>query len=100
MNIVEKIIDVLEATGIYFDKENEGDDSDMREYIIDSFQFINFIVELEKELDMEFPDEALVYDNLASLNGFAAMVQSIVDGTYTTIVKTDSMGKEKQYELN
>jgi acyl carrier protein len=93
MNTHEKIIDVLEANGIFFDRENNKDDCDMREYITDSLQFMNFIVELENELGIEFPDEVLAYDNLASFNGFTALVQSILDGTYTA-EKNGADGKE------
>jgi acyl carrier protein len=92
MGIREKIIDTLVASGIYFDRGNEEADVDLREYITDSLQFINFIVELEKELDIEFPDEALVYDNLASLNGFNIIVESIQDGSFT--VKDESRSEE------
>jgi acyl carrier protein len=82
MDIREKIIDTLEASGIYFDRDKEDGDADLREYIADSLQFISFIVELEKELNIEFPDEVLLFDNLASLNGFTAIVESILDGSY------------------
>lgn len=83
MNVREKIIDVLETNGIYFDQENDDSDADMREYITDSIQFMSFIVDIEKEFAIEFPDEALVYDNLASLNGFMTLTQSILDGAYS-----------------
>jgi acyl carrier protein len=98
MNIREKILSVLEENGIFFDWKSEDRDSDMREYITDSLQFMSFIVELEKELDIEFPDEALVYDNLASLNGFIILVQSIIDGSYNTGTENDNTRKEEVYE--
>jgi acyl carrier protein len=83
MSIREKIFDVLEANGIYVENGKDSEDLDLREYIADSIQFINFIVELERELDIEFPDEALLFDNIVSLNGFVTILESIVSGTWT-----------------
>lgn len=82
MDIRERIIDTFEANGIYFDWNNVEADVDLREYITDSLQFMNFIVELERKFDLEFPDEAIVYNNLASLNGFSAIIKSILDGSF------------------
>jgi acyl carrier protein len=94
MNIREKIINVLEAAGIYFDREKNDDDSDLREYIMDSIQFITFIVELEKEINIEFPDDVLIYDKLASLNGFITIVGSIIDGSYVGSADDNEVDKD------
>jgi acyl carrier protein len=97
MNIREKIFDVLEANGIYIEDGKDSEDLDLREYIVDSFQFINFIIELESELHIEFPDEALVFDNIASLNGFTTIAQSILDGSWLPQGKGNGkIGKEAQ----
>jgi acyl carrier protein len=90
MDIREKIIDTFEANGIYFDQKNVEADVDLREYITDSLQFMNFIVELEKKFNLEFPDEVLVYDNLVSLNGFIAIVESIQDGSFAVKDKSQN----------
>ena len=50
---------------------------DLTEYILDSIQFISFIVELERELNIEFPDELLLYDNIRSLNGFISLIENL-----------------------
>lgn len=75
MDLKDKIIEILDVNGIFIDNENLVYDIDLREYITDSIQFISFIVELEKLLDMEFPDEMILYDNLASLNGFSNIIE-------------------------
>jgi acyl carrier protein len=80
MTLREKIFGVLETNGIYIEDAKGSEDIDLREYIADSIQFISLIVELEKELDIEFPDEVLVFNNIASLNGFTTIVRSILDG--------------------
>lgn len=84
MNAREKILEILEANGIFVDKEKIEDDIDLREYITDSIQFISFIVEIEKELKMEFPDEFLLFDKIASLNGFSNIIGSVLSGEYVS----------------
>jgi acyl carrier protein len=82
MNTREKILDILDANGIYVDREKIENDIDLREYIIDSIQFINFIVEIEREMNIEFPDEFLLFDKIASINGFSSIIESIISGEY------------------
>ena len=67
------IIPILSNIGILIDEQMETFDVDLTEYILDSIQFISFIVELERELNIEFPDELLLYDNIRSLNGFISL---------------------------
>ena len=84
MDVREKLLNILEDSGIFIDRDNiqSENDIDLREYITDSIQFISFIVEIEKELNMEFPDEYLLYDKIASLNGFSAIIESFISGEY------------------
>ena len=84
MNVREKILNILEDNGIFIAQDNiQGEnDIDLREYITDSIQFIGFIVEIEKELNMEFPDESLLYEKIASLNGFSTLIESVISGEY------------------
>lgn len=82
MNVREKVFDILDTNGIFVDKDKIKDDIDLREYITDSIQFISFIVEIEKELNMEFPDELLLFDKIASLNGFVNIIESVISNEY------------------
>ena len=41
-------------------------------------QYIYFLVELERILGKELPDEVLLYDNLSSLNGFANCIEALL----------------------
>jgi acyl carrier protein len=95
MILREKIFDVLETNGIYIEDSKDSEDLDLREYILDSIQFISLIVELEKELNIEFPDEVLIFDNIASLNGFTTIIQSILDGSWSPLEKDDGQIREK-----
>ena len=75
MNDIKKcIFDILDENGIYIDSGEMEEDLDLREYILDSLQYVYIIVELEDRLGMELPDDVLLYDNLASINGFANMI--------------------------
>jgi acyl carrier protein len=80
MDVREKILEILDTNGIWVDADIAEDDIDLREYIVDSFQFISFIVEIEKEFNMEFPEEFLLFDKIASLNGFSNIIKSILSG--------------------
>lgn len=71
------IIPILSNIGILIDEQMETFDVDLTEYILDSIQFISFIVELERELNIEFPDELLLYDNICSLNGFISLIENL-----------------------
>lgn len=59
----------------------KGGDVDLRNVIIDSFQFISFIMDVEEQLNIEVPDELLVYDHLASLLGFAELMNTVKEET-------------------
>lgn len=72
--IKKYIFEMLDENGMYVDSSEMEEDLDLREYLIDSIQYVYFIVELETRLGRELPDEVLIYENLASINGFANMV--------------------------
>ncbi|MDR2177562.1 MAG: acyl carrier protein [Treponema sp.] len=79
----EKLLGILEESGLFIDQKSPEGDLDLREYIVDSVQFMSFVVEIENQFDIEIPDEVLAYDNLASLNGFITIVESIWNGSFT-----------------
>jgi len=103
MDVREKLLNILEDSGIFIDRDNiqSENDIDLREYITDSIQFISFIVEIEKELNMEFPDEYLLYDKIASLNGFSAIIESFVSGEYALqneLLQADDLLEDDDYD--
>ena len=77
MNIKGNVLSILEQNGIYI-KQDADVDIDLRDYIADSFQFITFIVELEEQIKIEFPDEFLTIEKLSSLNGFANIIEAVM----------------------
>lgn len=82
MEVRDKLLILLEENGIFITKEETEDDIDLRDYITDSIQFVSLIVEIEKELNIEFPNELLLFDSIASLNGFSNTIKSILAGEY------------------
>lgn len=74
MDYISDILDLLLEEGI--EVEYTGIDLDLRDYIIDSIQFIGFIVDIEKKFDMEIPDEYLLYDSISSLHSFAEIIKN------------------------
>lgn len=53
-------------------------DIDIRDYITDSIMFISFVIELEKKLEIEIPDELFFIDTLSSLSGFSYLLVEII----------------------
>lgn len=74
-NIRQKILELMSDIGYFI--EDASIDVDIRDYIIDSIEFIGFIVQLEEKLNISFPDEYLMIDTLESLNGLANLLSSI-----------------------
>lgn len=77
-DIKKLILEILDKNGIYIAPTEAEEDLDLREFILDSLQYVNLIVELEKSLDIEFPDEILQYDNLSSINGFVSLISEML----------------------
>ena len=82
MDIKNMIFNTMDSIGIYIDDISndiqQHEDIDLREYVLDSIQFISLIVEIEKNLEIEIPDELLFYDKLSSLNAFIQMISDLV----------------------
>ena len=72
----KKLISCLNDVGIQVD--DTQDDIDLREYNLDSFTFLTFIVAVEEKYDVMIPDEYLRYDNIKSLKGFETMLRELV----------------------
>ena len=75
MNIRKTLEKILESYGIYL---KEGED-DLTNYILDSLQFISFIVDIESTLNIDIPDYLLKYDTLKSFNQFVSRLEEIYE---------------------
>lgn len=76
----EKIFSILEELGILIEEEEKGSDFDLMEYFLDSIQFISFIVEVEKCLGRELPDEYLLPERYGSFNALCDAWEHIALG--------------------
>lgn len=76
MDVRKKLSEILYDMGFSIDSEN---DVNLLEYGMDSLQFIEFIISVEEELGIIIPDEALLMENISSLNGFITYVESIIN---------------------
>lgn len=72
MEYINEILSVLYDEGIQV--EYEGNDLDLREYIVESIQFISFIVDLENRFSIEIPDEVLRYELISSLHALSCFI--------------------------
>ncbi len=73
----EILINILEDMGFFvLDQEQ---DFDIRDYISDSIQFMDFIVRIEDKLQIELSDDFLDYDLLLSSVALANKIESYKD---------------------
>ncbi|MCL1794568.1 MAG: acyl carrier protein [Oscillospiraceae bacterium] len=82
MEKIYKIIEVILEEMGYLIFEKDGNDFDIRDYVGDSLQFIDFIVRIEEKLKFELSDDFLDYDLLSSANGFSNKVFSFLEDNY------------------
>ncbi|WP_302626838.1 acyl carrier protein [uncultured Eubacterium sp.] len=89
MSVKNEIISILDSMCIILIASDE--DIDLTEYIVESIQFINFIVELEQKFGIEIPSNMLMIDNLGTLSGVVNLVESLIDesrnGNYDCLMK-------------
>lgn len=78
-NIKNRVLNALQNVDIFIDGDLNDEDIDIRNYITSSIQFISFIVEIEKEFEIEIPDEMLVIDNFGSLNTLTEKISNIIN---------------------
>ena len=79
-DIRDIVYEVIDEMGIYVDTEEE--DFDLSEYIVNSLQFLTFVLNLEERLGIEIPDDLLLYDKMYSFNGYCRMLSDICKGDY------------------
>lgn len=68
----------MDNIGVYIEDDVKNKDFDLRDYIIDSLQYIALIVNLETELGICYPDEMLVMDVLGTFEGFCSTIEVLM----------------------
>ncbi len=74
-NIKERVISILAANYIFINYDEEN--VDLLLYIEDSIQFISFVVELEQEFDIEFPDELIGLESFRYINDICVIIEEL-----------------------
>ena len=81
-DVREKLLAALDEIGIIVD--NTQEEFDLQEYITDSITFITFIVNIEKQLDIDVPDDMLLITKMHSFVAYCEAMLNVVNGTYNT----------------
>lgn len=66
----EIVIELLKEIGITLYLEDFQEDFNLQDYLVDSIQFVSFIVMLENRLNITFPEDLLTYDTISSSEAF------------------------------
>ena len=77
MNTYEQLISILEEMGFIFFDENQNDFA-ISDYIYHSYDFIQFIVNIENRLGIELSDDFLIYELLDSAKCFAEKIDDFI----------------------
>ena len=79
MNTKEVILSIIQEMGNSIDDLDPNENIDLQLYIIDSMQFIGFIISVEERFNIEFPDEMMLMENIKSLDDFAGIVDFCIE---------------------
>ncbi|MBQ7689450.1 MAG: hypothetical protein IJT27_09560 [Clostridia bacterium] len=73
------LFDVLESMGVYFSEAERAADRDLNllEYISNSHILVAFALKIEEKLHVDLPEDALLPENLQSLNKLAALLSAL-----------------------
>ncbi len=75
--IKKKVIEIMEEVGVFID--GEVSENELNSYFDDSIHFMSFVVQLESEFQIEFPNEFLVFDSFNSLDNIAEMISQLLE---------------------
>ena len=77
-DIEERILKCFSECGIPVSQEYDGEDIPHSLFIPDSLVFINLVLEIEREFDIDYPDELLTMESFGSLKGLANTISEIL----------------------
>lgn len=78
MNTPERILNCLEQVGIILESDTKFENVELSDVLMDSIIFIQFIVALEEEFKINFPDEYLLIDKIGSLPILSSIIESLI----------------------
>lgn len=77
--VKQSICDILQEMGFVIFEDWRKDDFNLQNYIVDSIQFVDFIVRLEERFGTMLSDEFLDYGVLESMCGFGEMLEEYLN---------------------
>lgn len=75
--VLNRVYDSFENAEIYVDREMD-DLMEAKDYIVDSIQFIQLIVQLEKEFEIEMPDDLLLFENFETFEKICNLILGLL----------------------
>lgn len=78
MDTKKRLLQCFENIGIIIELNPENDTS-LLDLSFDSLMFVNLIIEIEHEFNIVFPDNQLNIDLLKSFNGFANLIDKLIE---------------------
>lgn len=73
---MERIFDCFEKIGIFIPDAEKSENLVLYDYIEDSLQFINFIVTIENEFEITWPDDALQIDKNLKISNIVSIIEN------------------------
>lgn len=72
---MEKLMEILE--GLHADVDFEGNETLIDDGVLDSFDIITLVAEIDSEFDVTIPAEEIIPDNFNSVKALYALIQRL-----------------------
>lgn len=77
-SIEDKVINIISNNVLNKEIVIDKNTNLVQDLALDSIVFIQIILDIETEFEIEFPDELLTMDSLSSLNTIVSIIESII----------------------
>ncbi len=78
VEIIQGLLDILSEMDIEIGSIEDHEDINLLEYINDSFTFMNFVIGIEENFNMDVPEDLLSFEAIESLRGLANRLQELI----------------------
>ncbi len=77
-SIEDKVINIISNNVLNKEIVIDKNTNLVQDLVLDSIVFIQIILDIETEFEVEFPDELLTMDSLSSLNTIVSIIKNII----------------------
>lgn len=77
-SIEDKVINIISNNVLNKEIVIDKNTNLVQDLVLDSIVFIQIILDIETEFEVEFPDELLTMDSLSSLSTIVSIIESII----------------------